>query len=60
MPPQPNRAGRLVTLADFQEHIITGDAALRTYLGDTAATDPQNQTRTGHLATKADPRCRFM
>ncbi|OQV04544.1 hypothetical protein CLAIMM_09404 isoform 1 [Cladophialophora immunda] len=45
---------------DFQEFIINGDATLRGHLGNTISRDPQTGTRTGHLATKEDPICRFI
>ena len=39
---------------------VFNDSGLKSWLGDTSALDPLASRRTGALATKPDPRCRFM
>jgi hypothetical protein len=45
---------------DFGEETITGDAALKAHLGDQSVIDPLHLTWVGPVATKRDPKCRFI
>jgi len=51
---------RHLTIADFSEETITGDGALKAHLGDQSAIDPLHLTWVGPVATRRDPKCRFM
>jgi hypothetical protein len=51
---------RHLMTADFGEETITGDAALKAHLGDQSVIDPLHLTWVGPVATKRDPKCRFM
>ncbi|KAI9776788.1 MAG: hypothetical protein M1816_005082 [Peltula sp. TS41687] len=44
----------------FERQKILNDAALKEWLGDPSAIDPNTSTCIGALATGRDPRCRFM
>ena len=51
---------RPLTSADFSEETITGDVGLKAHLGDQSAIHPLHLTWVGPVATKTDPKCRFM
>jgi hypothetical protein len=51
---------RPLMTADFSEETITGDVALKAHLGDQSVIDPLRLTWVGPVATKRDPKCRFM
>lgn len=47
----------LLTYKAFKKQNIFSDAALKEWLGDQSTTDPNSS---GFVATKVDPKCRFM
>jgi hypothetical protein len=47
----------LLTYKAFKKQNILSDAALKEWLGDQSTTDPNSS---GSVATKVDPKCRFM
>jgi hypothetical protein len=49
-----------LTIADFTEEVVRGDTTLKVYLGDQSAIDPSTLRWIGPVATKKDPKCRFM
>ena len=55
-----NTAYPLTFLALPSKQNILSDIALKEWLGDRSIVDPQTSNVTGHLATKKDPKCRFM
>lgn len=44
----------------FERRNILKDAKLKEWIGDQSSIDPLTSTRTGTLATKTDPKCRFI
>jgi hypothetical protein len=46
--------------AGFVKRYIIDDNKLKDWLGDNSVVGPNTQTTSGELATKADPKCRFM
>jgi hypothetical protein len=53
-------SSRLISGAAFERRNILKDAKLKEWIGDNSSIDPLTSTRTGALATKTDPKCRFM
>jgi hypothetical protein len=44
----------------FEKRNITSDNKLKEWIGDHSTTDPATSKVVGELATKRDPKCRFM
>ena len=53
----PVTSTHLLTYKAFKKQNILSDAALKEWLGDQSTTDPNSS---GSVATKVDPKCRFM
>lgn len=50
----------LTPFAAFERRNIFNDSKLKDWIGDQSSIDPLVATLTGELATKPDPKCRFM
>lgn len=50
----------LTPCAAFERRNIFNDSKLKDWIGDQSSIDPLVTTLTGELATKSDPKCRFM
>jgi hypothetical protein len=49
-----------LTRVDFTEETVIGDIALKACLGDDSIVEPLTGRWIGPVATKKDPKCRFM
>lgn len=56
----PFSGSALTPCAAFAKHKIFNDPKLKDWIGDQSSIDPLVATLTGPLATKPDPKCRFM
>lgn len=56
----PSSGLALTPCAAFERRNIFNDSKLKDWIGDRSSIDPLVATLTGPLATKPDPKCRFM
>jgi hypothetical protein len=50
----------MLTGKAFERKKILDETALKNWLGDRSTIDPLTSTPVGELATRKDPKCRFM